>query len=302
MLTSGEITLTICFTILVLPGLLGNILVCLVVFSYRTMQTPINYLFVNLAVADIITLTFIGPQYIFIHLFKHPTGTTSDFLCKFITGRNISWIRGVASVFSLVAISFERYNAVINPYSQQASNFSMTKVKIIIVCRWIFTVTFNLPLFFVIYYNLNKKFCLESWPSVTSGKINSTFWLVVVGIIPAVIMTSLYSRVIFNLWFKKTNEFVQVVVRRSRKKVTKVALIVSVIYVISWFPQLVLYLLISYETGITFGEFAYMASVVMVTFNSAVNPLIYALQSGRFRQHFEEFLCRYRRRRRVFCP
>ena len=175
MLTSGEITLTICFTILVLPGLLGNILVCLVVFSYRTMQTPINYLFVNLAVADIITLTFIGPQYIFIHLFKHPTGTTSDFLCKFITGRNISWIRGVASVFSLVAISFERYNAVINPYSQQASNFSMTKVKIIIVCRWIFTVTFNLPLFFVIYYNLNKKFCLESWPSVTSGKNQLNF-------------------------------------------------------------------------------------------------------------------------------
>ena len=299
MSTSGEITLTICFTILVFPGLLGNILVCLVVFSHRTMQTPINYLFVNLAVADIITLTFIGPQYIFIHFFKHPTGTTGDFLCKFITGGNISWIGGVASVFSLVTISFERYNAVINPYSQ-ASNFSTTKVKVIIVCCWIFTLAFNFPLFFVIYYNRDKKFCLESWPSVTSGKINSTFWLVVVGIIPAIIMTSLYSRVVCNLWFKKTNEFVQIVVRRSRKKVTKVALIVSVIYVISWFPQLVVYLLSNYETGIKFGEFAYMASVVMVTFNSAVNPLIYALQSGRFRQHFKELLCRHQRRRRVF--
>ena len=61
----------------------------------------------------------------------------------------------------------------------------------------------NLPLFFVIYYNVDKKFCLESWPSVTSGKINSTFWLMVVGIIPAVIMISLYSRVVGNLWFKK---------------------------------------------------------------------------------------------------
>ena len=43
-----------------------------------------------------------------------------------------------------------------------------------------------------------------------------------------------------------------------------------------------------------------MASVVMVTFNSAVNPLIYALQSERFRQHFKELLCRYQRRRRFF--
>ena len=84
----------------------------------------------------------------------------------------------------------------------------------------------------------------------------------VVGIIPAVIMISLYSRVVCNLWFKKTNEFVQIAVRRSRKKVTKVALIVSVISVISWFPQLVVYLLSNYETGIKFGEFAYMASVV----------------------------------------
>ena len=122
----------------------------------------------------------------------------------------------------------------------------------------------------------------------------------VVGIIPAVIMIFLYSRVVCNLWFKKTNEFVQIAVRRSRKKVTKVALIVSVISVISWFPQLVVYLLSNYETGIKFGEFAYMASVVMVTFNSAVNPLIYALQSERFRQHFKELLCRYQRKRRFF--
>ena len=112
----------------------------------------------------------------------------------------------------------------------------------------------------------------------------------VVGIIPAVIMICLYSRVVCNLWFKKTNEFVHIAVRRSRKKVTKVALIVSVISVISWFPQLVVYILSNYETGIKFGEFAYMASVVMVTLNSAVNPLIYALQSGRFRQHFKELL------------
>ena len=38
----------------------------------------------------------------------------------------------------------------------------------------------------------------------------------------------------------------------------------------------------------------------MVTFNSAVNPLIYALQSGGFRQHFKELLCRCQRRRRGF--
>ena len=299
MLTPGEITLTVFFSVLVLSGLVGNVLVCLVVFLNRTMQTPINYLLVNLAVADISTLAFISPQYIFIHAFNHPTGATGDFLCKFITGGNISWIGGVASVFSLVAISFERYQAVINPYSQ-ASKFSLNKVKIIAVCCWIFTTVFNLPLFFVIYYDKEKTFCLEAWPSAVYGKLNSILWLLIVGIIPAAIMISLYSKVVYRLWFQRVNEVTQIAVRKSRKKVTKVALIVSVIYAISWFPQLTVYVLSNYQNNIEFGDFAYIVSVVMVTFNSAVNPVIYAFQSERFRQHFKQLLCC--RRRREVCP
>lgn len=190
--------LTFLFCALVLVGLVGNILVCLVVYSYRSMRTPMNYLLVNLAVADILAVTFISPQYVFIHTFSHPIGMTGDLICKFITGGNLSWIGGVASVFSLVAISFERHQAVTNPYSA-VSKFSMSKVKIIVIFCWIFTIAFNLPLFFAIYYDKENMFCLEAWPSPGYGKANSTSWLVVVGIIPATIMISLYARVVHDL-------------------------------------------------------------------------------------------------------
>lgn len=290
MLNSGDIALTVCFSILLLAGLVGNVLVCLVVLLNRSMQTPINYLLVNLAVADIITVTFTSPQYVFIHAFSHPTGMTGDFLCKFITGGNISWIGGVASVFSLVAISFERFQAVTNPYNQ-TSKFSLSKVKVIVASCWIFTSAFNLPLFFAIYYDKEKKFCLEYWPSPVYGRINSSVWLLTVGIIPAAIMVSLYSRVVYDLWFKNVNETTQVAVRKSRKRVTKVVLIVSVIYAVSWFPQLIVYVLSNFHYNIEFGDFAYIVSVVVVTFNSAVNPVIYAFQSERFRQHFKQLLC-----------
>lgn len=301
MLTSGDIGLTVCFSVLVLAGLVGNILVSLVILLNKTMQTPINYLLLNLALADIITVIFISPQYIFIHAFTHPTGVAGDFLCKFITGGNLSWIGGVASVFSLVAISFERYQAVINPYSP-ISKFSMSKVKVIIVCCWIFTTVFNMPLFFAIYYDKEKRFCLESWPSPAYGRANSTAWLIVVGIIPAFLMATLYTRVVYNLWLKKMNGNTQIAVRRSRKKVTKVVLIVSVIYAVSWFPQLILYALSNYHHAFEFGNVAYITSVVMVTFNSAVNPMIYAFQSERFRQHFKRLLCCGRNRIHVVFP
>ena len=281
---------------------MGNTLVCLVILLNRTMQTPINYLLLNLAVADIITVVFTSPQYIFIHMFTHPKGLAGDFLCKFITGGNISWMGGVASVFSLVAISFERYVAVTKPY-EQTSKFSLFKVKVIAVCCWIFTTVFNLPLFFVIYYDKKSDFCLEAWPSPIYGQLNSTLWFFAVGIIPASIMTFLYSRVVYDLWFKKINESTQIAVRNSRKKVTKLVLVVSVIYVISWFPQLVVYLLSNYNTDhFEFGNIAYVASVVMVTFNSAVNPIMYSFQSERFRHGFKQLLCcrQCNRARRVF--
>ena len=302
MMTPADIGLTACFTLLVAAGLFGNALVSMVIIVNISMQTPMNFLLLNLAVADMITVVFISPQYIFIHAFTHPTGVAGDFLCKFITGGNLSWIGGVASVFSLTAISFERYQAVTNPYNQ-TSKFSRSKVKIIVICSWVFTTIFNLPLFFAIYYDKENNFCLESWPSSIYGKVISSFWMLVVGIIPTITMIYLYSKVVFDLWFKKINGATQIAVRKSRKKVTKVVLIVSVIYAISWFPQLILYLLSNFLESFEFGGVPYIASVVMVTFNSAVNPMIYAFQSERFRREFKQLLCFRSRRNRVLpCP
>lgn len=292
-----DIAITCCFTVLVLAGSLGNVLVCLVVILNRTMQTPINYLLVNLAVADTITLTFTSPQYIFIGAFSHPVGITGDYLCKFITGGNISWIGGVASVFSLVAISFERFHAVTNPYNP-SSKITMSKVKVIVACCWIFTTLFNFPLFFAIHFDKNEDFCLESWPAPIYGRINSTAWLIVIGILPAAIMLSLYSKVVHKLWFEKVaNEAMgQTAVRKARKKVTKVVLTVSVVYALSWFPQLIIYVLSNFDIMVEFGGILYITSVVLVAFNSAINPVIYAMQSERFRQHFRQLLCCCRKR------
>ena len=297
MLTSVDIVLSACFVLLLITGLVGNILVSMVILLNRSMHTPMNYLLLNLAVADIITVVFTSPQYIFIHAFTHPTGDAGDFLCKFITGGNISWIGGVASMFSLTAISFERYQAVTNPYNQM-SKFSVSKVKVTAVCCWIFTTLFNFPLFFAIYYDEDKEFCLESWPTRVYGIVNSAAWLLFVGILPTAIMIYLYSRVVYDLWFKKVSGVTQTAVRKSRKKVTKVVLTVSAIYAISWFPQLILYLLSNCLETFEFGGVAYIASVAMVSFNSVVNPVVYSFQSERFRRHFKQLLC-HRRRREV---
>ena len=49
-----------------------------------------NYLILNLAVADIMVALFIIPRFIFVYIFSHPDGMKDTVLCKLLTGGNLS--------------------------------------------------------------------------------------------------------------------------------------------------------------------------------------------------------------------
>ena len=93
-----------------------------------------NFLLVNLALADIMVAIFIAPQFILIHAFKHPGGIAGTLLCKLLTGGNLMWTGATASSFSLVVIAFERYYAVVYPYN---SRRKLTTRKLKVSRRWV---------------------------------------------------------------------------------------------------------------------------------------------------------------------
>ncbi len=74
-----------------------------------------NYLLVNLAIADIVYAAFIGPEVILKFASIHPEGMTGTVLCKLLTGGTVAWIGAASSVVTLVAIAIERYYAVVYP-------------------------------------------------------------------------------------------------------------------------------------------------------------------------------------------
>ena len=76
-----------------------------------------------------------------------------------------------------------------------------------------------------------------------------------------------------------------------RKRVTKMVVAVSVIYILCWTPDLVIYALIHFSSKHNLGDAADIISIVLVTCNSTVNPSIYAYVNGRFRSQIKELLC-----------
>ena len=99
--------------------------------NYVSNRTPINFLLLNLAVADMMVALFIAPRFILSHSFKHPDGRAGTLFCKLLTGGNFTWVGGAASVFTLVAIAFERYYAVMYPYGNKGK-LTFNKLKVLL--------------------------------------------------------------------------------------------------------------------------------------------------------------------------
>ena len=297
---AAQIGITGAFCFLVIADLVGNSLVCAVVLRNRTMRTPINYLLVNLAAADMTVAVFIAARYIFTLIFPHPKGTAGHVVCKFITGEPFVWVGALASAFSLVCIALERYLVIKFPYDER-KRITTAKLKRIVVLVWVLAVLWNMPLFMYARYDPISEFCLFQWPTANFPQIHSPLASFVFCGLPITIMIYLYSKLVYKLWFRPTST--STMAQQTKlcycKKSARLVVTVSVIYSICWIPNLVVYAFSSFSKQQLYSA-VHTGSIVLVTLNSAINPVLYSWQSDRFRKHILALLpfpCTRQRRR-----
>ena len=96
-------------------------------FQYR--RASINYLLVNLAVADVLYAVFMVPRIFFQFNFTHPDGGTGTVLCKLLTAGIAAWVGATSSVITLAAIAVERHYAVMYPLGNRG-NLTKGKLKV----------------------------------------------------------------------------------------------------------------------------------------------------------------------------
>ena len=282
---AAQIGITAAFCFLVIADLTGNTLVCLVVYHNRIVRTPMNYLLVNLAASDITVAIFIAVRYIFPLLFMHPKGRAGDVVCQLFTGETFVWVGALASTFSLVCIALERYLAIKFPYDER-KRVTTAKLKCVVVFSWVFAASWDLPLFLYARYDPVSEFCLFQWPTASFPQVHSLLCALLYGVLPISIMSYLYSKLVYKLWFRPlvTSTMVQQSKLRYTRKSARIVVTVSVVYAICWIPNLAVYVISSFSTQQLYSA-VHTTSIVLVTFNSAINPVLYSLQSDRFRRH-----------------
>ena len=277
-------------SILVLISLVGNTLVILTVLINKPMQTTLNYLLVNLAVADMISALCIGIGYVTTSFIAYPEGETGRYLCTFLIDGELAWVGAAESILCLVYIAVERYFAIVRPLRQRG-RFTRRRLKLFIILGWSFAIFTKMPAFMETrYYHSDLRVCKSNDNmSHMVAKVHSLVWMILGGIVPVSIMVYLYSRVVHHLWFKPVQnlEASQRAALRHRKQVTVTLITVSVIYAVCWTPNLTAYLMEFWSELIPWFD---KTGTVLLTFNSCVNPVLYSIRMKNFRKHLRDML------------
>lgn len=192
-LSSEYIGFAVAFSFMIMTDLLGNTLVILVILKNKNMKTAMNYVLINLAIADILVAIFMGIKFVIGPTFTHPEGQAGEYLCRFITGGTTAWTAAVASIYSLVAIAIEVFNATFQPFRKRVGKGRSLQATTVII--WIIAVLWGLPLYLSVTYNDEIKLCAEKWPHPILPKIYSFGWIVVAGVIPIAVMGVIYFKV-----------------------------------------------------------------------------------------------------------
>ena len=72
-------------------------------------------------------------------------------------------------------------------------------------------------------------------------------------------------------------------VLRVRKRVTLMVITVSVIFGVCWLADAISWILTSFSSHYASSDMSYIATSTLILFNSAINPIVYALVNQKFR-------------------
>ncbi|XP_043914248.1 neuromedin-B receptor isoform X2 [Protopterus annectens] len=297
------------YIIIITVGLLGNITLIKIFITNSAMRSVPNIFISSLAAGDLLLLVTCVPVDASKYFFDEwMLGTVG---CKLIPVIQLTSV-GV-SVFTLTALSADRYKAIVNPMDIQTSSAVLwTCIKVVAI--WVLSVLLAIPeaVFSQVVHirasNVSFSACVP-YPisEEMHPKIHSVLIFLVYFLIPISIISIYYYHIASTLIKSAHNmpgEFSEHAKRQmeTRKRLAKIVLVFVGLFALCWFPNHVLYMYRSFnyhEIDSSLGHLVITLLARVLSFcNSCVNPFALYLLSESFRRHFNSHLhCRRKRYR-----
>ena len=266
-------------------NIVGNVLVIAVITKNKKLHNANTFLLASLASSD---LTF-AVLCTFINVFLFSDHSVYSF-AEFI-------FHALVSIYMLVALAVERSFAILKPFVHLTRAVKSLLWKVLLII-YILAGVLSAPGYPMV------SLCTEyAWKTamvnVTSDapvllETFSTVYIFVLFtfglVLPSAVMIFCYSRVIYHVWFNtEANRATNVALLQSRRKFTKLYILVTVIFIVTWTPtfgRLIVTQFVNIKEAWKFELFSVMLGLV----GSTANPVIYSFRCARFRQEVVKLL------------
>ncbi|XP_020795380.2 somatostatin receptor type 5 [Boleophthalmus pectinirostris] len=280
-----SITVAILYLIVCIMGLAGNILVITAILKLDKLSSSTTVYIFNLAVAD--GLFMVGLPFIASQNFQN-AWMFGDIACKIVMV--LDGINQFTSVFCLTVMSVDRYLALSNPL-RFASWRTPRFAKIVSAILWFFSLLTILPM--ALHFTAEQGQCMPELASDAwwLGVLSYTF---VMGFaLPFTVMTASYTALICTFRSQRLRATsLNQESQRMERQVTKMVVVVVVVFGICWLPFYTFNFCSLYQVGLVQNFTRAFEVVVLLSYSwSCANPILYACLSDTFRRHFRALLC-----------
>lgn len=298
------------FILIFILGVIGNGTLILIFLRHQKMRNVPNIYIFSLALGDLLVIVSCVPFISIIYTFESwPWG---EDICKISeTTKDISI--GV-SVFTLTALSVERYYAIVRPMSRHISTRPVAVATALVI--WVVSFAFAAPAMvfshcehhFIKGINSSITYCTP-FTTRSHGRVMATVQFLAYYLIPIVIIGFFYSLMARHLVLStrclpgEHGQSARILNSQilARKKVAYMVLAFVIIFIICFFPTRIFMLWFYYNEDYEndYNMFWHVFRILgfcLAFLNSCVNPIALYFISKAFRTYFDYYLvcCPYR--------
>ncbi|KYO42267.1 opsin-VA [Alligator mississippiensis] len=259
-----------------------NFAVILVTLKFKQLRQPVNYVIVNLAVADFLVSLTGGTISFFTNLKGY--FYMGRWACV-MEGFAVTFF-GIVALWSLALLAFERYIVICRPLGNIRLRGKHANLGIAFV--WIFSFIWTIPPTMGWSSYTTSKIGTTCEPNWYSGTYNDNTYIITFFttcfIIPLLVILGSYGKLVRKLRKVSVTQGRLGTTRRPERQVTRMVVIMILAYLVCWSPYAAFSILVTACPSMELNPCLAAMPAFFAKTATVYNPIIYVFMNKQFRR------------------
>ncbi|XP_071499814.1 galanin receptor type 1-like [Diadema antillarum] len=302
--------LRVSYSLIGAVGMLGNGLVLFVIYRVPSLRNITNLFIFNQSLIDFVSSVFLCVCFLTPVIPLPSDATLAAIFCAIWSSRYIYWGAHKASTTNLLVLTLERYVAIVHPIYYRRH---IRRRRAVMVAILVWVIGYAFQLFWAAVQRVVGGVCLIDWPNKEAKMAFGLLLFFTQIVIPVSIMIFIYVSIYMVLNGRISTVSVEedepsrqqgqdggsqpsrpapAGLRNvlpnyraaARNNVLKTLLIICIVYVVCWAPNMTIFVYYSVGGKVDFSGWQYLSAVCLAFGNMVLNPFIYTFKYDKFKK------------------